>query len=188
MHFTFRVKSERIRVRIPEPDANFRIHLLGQGLLFDPPTLHFPKSNEATFRVTRTAIGTKSIVYWRAGDNAHMPLAGSIAVESKHMRNTVQIGFTLLDVVEKDVKQYVFSIEDAREYEHWLKILRAQINHAAANALESERPMTGGGSTNGVTGVSPRIQKAAEMVAAKVLQEALLGSETSSVCPSLCPH
>ena len=104
------------------------------------------------------------------------------------MRNTVQIGFTPSDAAEKEVKQYVFSVEDAREYEHWLKVLRAQIDHAAANALESERPMTGGGSTNGVTGVSPRIRKAAEMVAAEVLQEALLGSETSSVCSSLCPR
>ena len=34
----------------------------------------------------------------------------------------------------------------------------------------------------GVNDVSPRIQKAAEMVAAEVLREALLGSETSSVC------
>ena len=51
MHFTVCVKSELIRVRIPESDANFRIHLLGQGLLFDPLTLHFPKSNEATSRV-----------------------------------------------------------------------------------------------------------------------------------------
>ena len=188
MHFTFRVKSELIRVRIPEPDANFRVHLLGQGLLFDPPTLHFSKSNEATFRVTGTAIGTKSIVYWRAGANAHiysMPLAGSIAVERKHMRNTVQIDLTPLDATEKEVKQYVFSIEDAREYEHWLKVLRTQIDRAAANALEAERPMTGGGYTNGVNGVSPRIWKAAEMVAAEVLRETLMGSETSSVCSHL---
>ena len=191
MHFTFRVKSELIRVRIPQPDANFRIHLLGQGLLFDPPTLHFPKSNEATFRVTGTAIGTKSIVYWRAGANAHlysMPLASTIAVERKHMRNTVQIGFTPPDATEKEVKQYVFSIEDTREYEHWLKVLGTQIDRAAANALESERPMTGGGHTNGTNSVSPRIRKAAEMVAAEVLREALMGSETSSVCPRLSPH
>ena len=38
----------------------------------------------------------------------------------------------------KEVKQYVFSVEDAREYEHWLKVLRTQLDRAAANALESE--------------------------------------------------
>ena len=89
-------------------DANFRIHLLGQGLLFDLPTLHFPTSNEATFCVTGTAIGTKIIVYWLAGANAHiysMPLAGSITMERRRMRNTVQIGFTPLDAAEKEVKQ-----------------------------------------------------------------------------------
>ena len=117
-----------------------------------------------------------------------MPLTGSIAVERKHIRNTVQISFTPLDAVEKEVRQYVFGVKDAKEYEHWLKVLRTQIDRAAANVLESERPMTGGGNTNGVTGVSPRIRKAAEMVAAEVLREALLGSETSSVCSSLCPH
>ena len=191
MHFTFRVKSELIRVRIPQPDADFRVHLLGQGLLFDPPTLHFSKSNEATFRVTGSAIGTKSIVYWRAGANAHiysMPLATSIAVDRKHMRNTIQIGFTPLDAPEKEAKQYVFSIDDTREHEHWLKVLRTQIDRAAANALDAERPATGGGHAGGVAGVSPRIRKAAEMVAAEVLRETLMGSETSSVCSFSGPH
>jgi hypothetical protein len=117
-----------------------------------------------------------------------MPLAGSIAVERKHMRNTVQIGFIPSDATEKEMKQYVFSIEDAREYEHWLKVLRTQIDRAATNALEAERPMTAGGYTNGTNGVSPRIWKAAEMVAAEVLRETLMGSETSSVCFDLNPH
>ena len=71
MQFTVRVKSELIRVQIAESDANFRIHLLGQGLLFDPPTPYFPQSNEATFRVIGTAIIMKSIVYWRAGANVY---------------------------------------------------------------------------------------------------------------------
>ena len=191
MHFTFRVKSELIRVRIPQPDADFRVHLLGQSLLFDPPTLHFSKSNEATFRVTGTAIGTKSIVYWRAGANAHtysMPLATSIAVERKHMRNTIQIGFAPLDAPEKEAKQYVFSIEDTREHEHWLKVLRTQIDRAVTNALDTERPVTGGGHTGGMGGVSPRIRKAAEMVAAEVLRETLMGSDTSSVCSCSGPR
>ena len=98
-------------------------------------------SNDVTFCVTGTAIGTNSIIYWRAGANPHTyskPLAGSTAVERKHMPNTVQIGSTPLDVAEKEVKQYVFSVEDAREDEHCLKVLRTQIHRAAANALESE--------------------------------------------------
>ena len=54
------------------------------------------------------------------------------------MRNTVQIGSTPSDIAEKDMKQYVFSVEDAREYEHWLKVLHTQIDCVAANALKSE--------------------------------------------------
>ena len=95
-----------------------------------------------------------------------------LAVERKHVRNTVQIGFNPLGAVEKEGKQYVFSVEDAREYERWLKVLHTQIDRTAANALESERPMTGSGNTNGVTGVSPRIRNAAQMVAAGILREA----------------
>ena len=95
-----------------------------------------------------------------------------LAVERRHLQNTVQIGFNPLDVVEKEVKQYVFSVEGAREYERWLKVLRTQIDCAVANTLESERPMTGGGNTNGATGVSPGIRDAAEMVAAEVLRAA----------------
>ena len=117
-----------------------------------------------------------------------MPLATSIAVDRKHMRNTIQIGFTPLDAPEKEAKQYVFSIEDTREHEHWLKVLRTQIDRAAANALDTERPATGGGHAGGAAGVSPRIRKAAEMVAAEVLRETLMGSETSSVCSCSRPH
>ena len=59
---------------------------------------HFSKSNEATFRVTGSAIDTASIAYWRVGANARtylMPVDTSIAVDHEHMRNTIQIGFTL---------------------------------------------------------------------------------------------
>ena len=54
------------------------------------------------------------------------------------MRNIVQIGSTPLDVAEKEVKQYIFSVEDAGEYEHWLKVLLTQLDRAAANALKYE--------------------------------------------------
>ena len=100
---------------LPPPIRIVRTLLLVRG------TTSGKTSNDATFRVTGTAVGTKSIVYWRAGANAHiysMPLAGSTAVKRKRLRNTVQIGSTPLDVAEREVKQYVFSVKDAREYEH----------------------------------------------------------------------
>lgn len=42
-----RVPSDSITIQIPKPDPNFRIHLPGQGLFFDPLTLDFTHSNEA---------------------------------------------------------------------------------------------------------------------------------------------
>ena len=98
-------------VSFPPPVRTVRTLLLVRG------TTSGQTSNDATFRVTRNAVGTKNIVYWRAGANAHIysiPLAGSTAVEPKRMRNTVQIGSTPLDVAEKEMKQYAFSVEDAR--------------------------------------------------------------------------
>ena len=96
-------------------------------------------SDNATFRVTGTAIGTKSIVSWRAGANAHiysMTLTSSTSAKThaKHSSDRLHpVGRS-----QKKVKQYVFSGEDAREYEHRLKVLRTQIDRTAANALESE--------------------------------------------------
>lgn len=197
MHFTYRFKSDFVRVRIPAPDPNFRIHLLGHGLIFEPPTLHFTNSAEATFRVTGTSLGTKSILYWRAGANAHlysaMPLASDIVIERAFMRNTLRIDIKDAPPVrERDSmasdelpvlskKTYVFSIEDPREYDHWAKVLKTRINRAAG-ILEPDRPPTAQGIylTPSVTGsVPPRIRRATEMVAFEVLKETLMGSHTN---------
>lgn len=199
MHFIYRVKSDVVRVHIPAADPNFRIHLLGQGLLFEPPTLHFSNSSEATFRVTGTALGTKSILYWRAGANAHlysaMPLASEVVIERAFMRNTmkvevreprqssdresISIGSELESTYGSGKKVYVFSIEDPREYDHWAKVLKTRINRANG-ILEPERPPTAQGifaSTLSIgAGVPPRIRRAAEMVAFEVLRESLIGN------------
>ncbi|KAG8836319.1 hypothetical protein FRC18_011606 [Serendipita sp. 400] len=199
MHFTYRVKSDFVRVRIPAPDPNFRIHLLGQSLIFEPPTLHFSNSAEATFRVTGTSLGTKSILYWRAGANAHlysaMPLASEIVIERAFMRNTLRIEVkevserrdslmsTTSDSSKGGYKSYVFSIEDSREYDHWAKVLRTRINRAAG-ILEPDRPPTAQGLYTPVStalgSVPPRIRRAAETVAFEVLKETLMGVEASS--------
>jgi hypothetical protein len=203
MHFIHRVKSEVVRVRLPAADPNFRIHLLGQGLLFEPPTLHFSNSPEATFRVTGTTLGKKSIVYWRAGANAHlysaMPMVSEIVIERPFMCNTLKLEVTILgtsgdldsingserSVIGKNKKTYVFSIEDPREYDHWAKVLKMRIDRAA-HGIEPERPPTAQGSafvvpTSPVAVVPPRILRATEMVAFEVLKETLLGKKLSSV-------
>jgi serine/arginine repetitive matrix protein 2 len=191
------VKSDVVRVHIPAADPNFRIHLLGQGLLFEPPTLHFSNSSEATFRVTGTSLGTKSILYWRAGANAHlyssMPLVSEVVIERAFMRNTLRIevkephpghereslGSEPESTYGSGKKTYVFSIEDPREYDHWAKVLKTRINRANG-ILEPERPPTAQGIFAPVSatagGVPPRIRKAAEMVAFEVLKESLMGN------------
>ena len=198
MHITYRVKSDFVRVRIPAPDANLRIHLLGHGLIFEPPTLHFTNSAEATFRITGTSLGTKSILYWRAGANAHlynaMPLASDIVIERAFMRNTLRIdvkdapparerdSMASDDLSVLSKKTYVFSVEDPREYDHWAKVLKTRINRAAG-ILEPDRPPTAQGiylPPSATGSVPPRIRRAAEMVAFEVLKETLIGSETNS--------
>lgn len=209
MHFIYRVKSDVVRVRIPAPDPNFRIHLLGSGLLFEPPTLHFANSSEATFRVTGTSLGTKAILYWRAGANAHlysaMPLASEIVIERAFMRNTMRVEVKeprqtndnesldseLESTYGSSKKVYVFSIEDPREYDHWAKVLKTRINRANG-ILEPERPPTAQGIFAPVLsiggGVPPRIRRAAEMVAFEVLRESLIGSGTISSATSSPPE
>jgi serine/arginine repetitive matrix protein 2 len=203
MHFVYRVKSDVVRVRIPAADPNFRVHLLGQGLSFDPPTLHFANSSEATFRVTGMSLGSKSILYWRAGANAHlynsMPLASEITIERPFMRNTLRITYKEIStgreresVLESSdhgssqgspKKSYVFSVEDPREYDHWGKVLKMRINRAAG-ILDPERPPTAQGIYASIPamsgGVPPRIRRAAETVALEVLKDTLIGSESSS--------
>ncbi|PVF95263.1 hypothetical protein CPB86DRAFT_817363 [Serendipita vermifera] len=211
MHFLYRVKSDVVRVRIPAADPNFRIHLLGQGLNFEPPTLHFANSPEATFRVTGLSLGTKSVLYWRAGANAHlynsMPLASEITIERPFMRNTLRIEYkeqstgrerdSVLDGSDQGSskgaakKVYVFSIEDPREYDHWGKVLKMRINRAAG-ILDPERPPTAQGIYASIPamsgGVPPRIRRAAETVALEVLKDTLIGNGASSSAASSPPE
>lgn len=204
MHFIYRVKSDVVRVRIPAPDPNFRVHLLGQDLLFEPPTLHFADSPEATFRVTGTSLGPRSILYWRAGANAHlynaMPLASDIVIERAFMRNTLKLEVKepalgreqdSLDESDRESaksatikKKYVFSIEDSREYEHWGKVLKTSVNRALG-IVDPDRPPTAQGIYTPVTAtfggtVPPRIRRATDTVAFEVLKETLIGRDSHS--------
>jgi len=48
---------------------NFRIHLHGQDLFFNPPTLDFTRSNEALFVIIGLALQQKEVVLCRSGFN-----------------------------------------------------------------------------------------------------------------------
>lgn len=69
---TYNSWSDVIKVQIPTNDEGFRIKLAGEGLEFDPPLLDFAKSRDQSFRVKGVALGTKSILFDRAGPNAYV--------------------------------------------------------------------------------------------------------------------
>ncbi|KAH9940420.1 uncharacterized protein BXZ73DRAFT_98856 [Epithele typhae] len=164
---TYRMQSEPVVLRIPRPDPDLTIHLFGQDIVFDPPTLTFARSPEASFRVTGTALGAKSIVMWRAGPNglayAGLPLSSPVVVERSFMRNTFQVAFMNHTGLKR---RYMFSVDDSTIRQSWTDALRIQVGQATAQR-------------------SPLNSRAAQALAFKVLQDTLIGAEDGSAAYSV---
>ncbi|KAI0743334.1 hypothetical protein C8Q80DRAFT_1180359 [Daedaleopsis nitida] len=162
---TYRVQSEPIILRIPQPDPQLTIQLFGQDLVFDPPVLTFSKLAEVSFRVTGTALGIKTIIMWRSGPNAlaysGLPLSSLVTVERSFMRNTFQVAFLNHTGLKR---RYMFSVDDPLIRHQWTVSLKRQIDFA------SVPPVAAGPST------SP----AAEALALKVLQDTLTSGDDGS--------
>ncbi|KAI0790778.1 hypothetical protein C8Q75DRAFT_760596 [Abortiporus biennis] len=126
---TYRVQSEPIVLRIPQPDPQLTIQLFGQDLIFDPPVLNFAKSSEASFRITGTSLGPKSIIMWRSGPNAlaycGLPLSSSVVVERAFMRHTFQVAFPNHEGIKR---KYMFSVNDAIVRHQWVISMKRQID------------------------------------------------------------
>ncbi|KAJ8077335.1 hypothetical protein PM082_001765 [Marasmius tenuissimus] len=167
---TYKVTSEPVSFRIPQPDPHFRINLFGQDLIIDPPVLTFEKSSEARFRVTGTSLGPKTIIMCRSGQNAlkygGLPLALRITIERAFMRHTFQLAF-VNHCGEK--RRYMFSVDDPIIRHKWAVDLRQHIDNAQSSATTSS-------SSPGPS----KFYRAAETVAFKVLQETLIGRAASS--------
>jgi serine/arginine repetitive matrix protein 2 len=163
---TYKVQSEPIILRIPQPDPKLTVLLHGQGLLFDPPVLTFAKSPEASFRVTGTSLGPKTMIMRRSGSNAlaysGLPLNSSVVIERAFMRNTFQIAFANRQGVKR---RYMFSVDDPLIRHEWTVSLKRQIEAASASTLT----LTSSGTS------SSKFHRAAESTAFKVLQQILLG-------------
>jgi len=164
---TYRMQSEPIIVRIPQPDSSFTIHLHGNELIFDPPYLTFTRSAEASFRITGTALGLKTMSFSRSGPSAllytGLPLSSPIVIERSFMRNTFQVAF----VNHKGSKrQYMFSVDDPVMRHNWTVSLKRQIDIVTA------------GQQAQITGPSP-FHRAAEQVAFRVLQETLIPPQSA---------
>ncbi len=168
---TYKAQSEPIVFRLSQPDPLFTIELYGQDLIFDPPILHFARSSEASFRVTGTSLGSKTMTMCRSGPNAikysGLPLSHSIVVERAFMKNTFQIAFVNPTGVKR---RYMFSVDDTIIRNEWVTCLRRQIDNsnATAAALKSAGSFA-----------SSKFHRAAQTIAFDVLREKLVDSRTS---------
>ncbi|TRM69931.1 Sec7 domain-containing protein, partial [Schizophyllum amplum] len=174
MRLTYKIQSEPIIFRIPQPDNQFAIHLSGQGLIFDPDVLYFSRSPEASFRVTGTALGPTTLVLRRAGPNAlrynGLPLSSSIRVERAFMRNTFQVAFRERGGAKR---RYMFSVDDHLLRHQWATYLPRQIRACAGD---------------GAVIPPGAFHPAAENVALAVLQDTLIGRRASRVVPAPTAH
>jgi serine/arginine repetitive matrix protein 2 len=158
---TYRLQSEPIIVRIPQADPSLTIHLHGNELIFDPPYLVFARSAEASFRITGTALGLKTVSFSRSGSSAPLytglPLSSPIVIERSFMRNTFQVAFANH---QSSKRRYMFSVDDPVMRHNWTVSLKRQIDIVSAGqqALVA----------------TSSFHRAAEQVAFRVLQETLI--------------
>ncbi|KAI0281542.1 hypothetical protein BC826DRAFT_1068957 [Russula brevipes] len=159
---TYRMQSEPIIVRIPQADPSLTIHLHGNELIFDPPYLTFARSAEASFRITGTALGLKTVSFSRSGSSAllyaGLPLSSPIVIERSFMRNTFQLAFVNH---QGSKRRYMFSVDDPVIRHNWTVSLKRQIDIVSA------------GQQAQAASSSP-FHRAAEQVAFRVLQETLI--------------
>ncbi|KAH7108225.1 hypothetical protein BKA62DRAFT_764292 [Auriculariales sp. MPI-PUGE-AT-0066] len=136
---TYRVASEPILVRISYPDPTIVVHLQGKDLLFDPPVLLFDKSREASFRVTSTSLGVKSIIMYyagsRAGEYSGLPLSTNVRVERAYMKPVFQVAFPS----NHGPRKYMFSVDDNQVLQDWMLLLRLHVSTAADAQLHRSR-------------------------------------------------
>ncbi|KAJ7703117.1 hypothetical protein B0H17DRAFT_975117 [Mycena rosella] len=177
---TYKVQSDPIILRIPQADSDLTIQLFGQDLAFDPPFLTFARSSEASFRVTGTSLGPKTMVMCRSGPNAlkyfGLPLSNSLVVERAFMRNTFEMAFINHSGAKR---RYMFSVDDPLIRHQWAVSLRRQIDNASSVASTSLSQISPGTS---------KFHRAAELVAFKALQQTLMGTDVLSGVPPAAIH
>lgn len=162
---TYRNASDPIILRIPQPDPQLTIQLFGQDLVFDPPSINFSKSSEASFRVTGTSLGPKTIVMLRSGPNAlaysGLPLSSPVVVERAFMRSTFQLAFMNPDGQKR---KYMFSVDDPLIRHPWTTSIQRQIDLASTQAEQTSK-----------------VYRSAEQLAFQVLRDTLVGTDAESV-------
>ncbi|KAG9316369.1 Sec7 domain-containing protein [Chiua virens] len=165
---TYKVQSEPVVIRIPQPDPNFTIELFGHNLAFEPPVLSFSKSSEASFRVTGTLFGPTTMLILRSGANAllyaGLPPSCPISVERAFMRNTFQVAFLNHSNI---LRRYMFSFADPLVRHEWATSLK-RLTDASIN-ITSAGP--------NASPFQARFARAVGDIVFRVLQETLIGPE-----------
>ncbi|KAI9091462.1 Sec7 domain-containing protein, partial [Phlyctochytrium arcticum] len=95
---TLKHTSPLIQVKISQPDPNFRIHMHGQDLVFDPPVLDFTRSNTATFTMRGTGLGRKLVFFTKRGAASSTrkyvtPQTRQVTIEPAFLRHSFQTTF-----------------------------------------------------------------------------------------------
>ena len=166
---TYRIQSEPIIVRIPQVDPSLTIHLHGNELIFDPPYLTFTRSAEASFRITSTGLGFKTVSFSRSRSSAllytGLPLSSPIVIERSFIRNTFQLVFVNH---EGSKRRYMFSVNDP-VMRYWTVSLKRQIDIASAG-----QPGQAVGSSS--------FHRSAEQIGFRVLQETLIPPPMANQC------
>lgn len=88
----------QVTVTLPESDSGLILRIYtSDGLLCTPSTLDFIRSRSATFEVSATSIGRKTLSFVKLGDNAsqysatELPFGRMLLVEPPFMRNVFQV-------------------------------------------------------------------------------------------------
>ncbi|PCH43463.1 hypothetical protein WOLCODRAFT_144515 [Wolfiporia cocos MD-104 SS10] len=174
---TYRVQSDPIIFRIPQPDPHLTIQLYGQDLIFEPSTLSFARSAEASFRVTGHSLGSKTIIMLKCGPRSvlytGLPPSSPVVVERAFMRNTFQVAF---ENHKGAKRKYMFSVDDPLLRSHWTVSLKQHIDAMSSSPL--------------LAGIDPSpstMRKASEALAFKVLQEKLIDTDDDDSATPMSP-
>lgn len=168
LRLTYKVQSEPVVIRIPQPDPNLTIELFGHNLAFDPPVLSFARSSEASFRVTGTLFGLTTMLMLRSGSNAllyaGLPPSCPISVERAFMRNTFQVAFLNHSNTSR---RYMFSFADPLVRHEWATSLKRLTD--ASTSISSAGP--------NASPFQAKFARAVSDIVFRVLQETLIGPE-----------
>ncbi|KDN36740.1 hypothetical protein K437DRAFT_271045 [Tilletiaria anomala UBC 951] len=175
---TFGQTSQPITVTIPHPDRDLAIRIYGQDITFDPPILTFSHSNSRSFTMTSKVLGTRHIVFIRAGRNSRyyagtysdsatqatpLPRSSVIAIERAFMQHTFIVSTS--SSISTGTKRYMFSVEDNGK--------RSFITDALTQRIEAAKR-----ATNSPT-FSPA-RRATEAIAMQALRDALVDADPTS--------